>query len=144
MKRLLLFTLLISSTQVFAATALMSFSTSVYFAPASMRGTSGVRLLDNGVVESFNNKGVTTEVAELSPEALKAVEGKIKALKTGAITSDNGPRCMDAPSTKLEVLKGQKMVVIYQRVNCVDGTMAGADDLISFGRSLQGLSSVLR
>ncbi|MBY0516344.1 MAG: hypothetical protein K2P81_05515 [Bacteriovoracaceae bacterium] len=142
MKTLFSFALVLFSTATFASSTLLSFSTSVYFAPAEMRGTSGVKVLDTGAVVAFNNKGVETELAQLSADVLSTLEAKVKALRSTKLQGEEGPRCMDAPSTKIEITKPSgKSVVIYQRVGCRDSEVSGGSELIEFARAMSSIKS---
>lgn len=141
-KTLALFIFAASLNSLAATSVIMKHAMHAGFAPPSMQGTFTVQLLSNGDVESVNNKNVKIKFAKLSTQAVQNVVKKIVALQEQELRGEDGPRCMDAPSTETIVVKNNKEVVIKSKVSCRAKEMTSAYELNATMDALLQLSNL--
>lgn len=136
MKRTALLTIaftVFASTQVALAapSVLLETKTIVGFAPPDIRGVYTTQINSDGSIVYTNNKDVSMVVAKLSKQTVKAIKTKIKDLSVGELVGEEGPGCMDAPSTQVTAMKDGKEVVIKSVVACKQKEMYEASELNS-------------
>jgi hypothetical protein len=122
MKSLLIISAIAMSFNSFAGEYLLKETFGSGFSPVPMGRVTSI--LETGkVTEVKTVKGKKSAVVlkVLSPNTIQEIKDAIDDLKSTDTLVDldaNKPRCMDAPSTTLTVLKGKKEIVISARHSC--------------------------
>lgn len=102
-----------------AENVVADFVTAVGFAPPDYRGIYHFQLLDNGVVQTIDNKGKTVRMAKLAPNLVQKLIDKIDRIENDKLTEPTTPPCMDAPTQSLYVQTSKgKQWKPWSRTSC--------------------------
>lgn len=94
---------------------------------------------------SQSTSGTTKEsLGKLSAKAILSIKDKIETISDDAKPVDpnpKAPKCMDAPSTSININKGGKEIVIFKRVACHTSVVneGEANTLVELMTALQSL-----
>jgi hypothetical protein len=153
MKSLLMSLVLIAVSQVVTAAPVaksgkkvLEIVTSVVFAPPGSTGAYETVVEANGRVVYIDNKNVETEIARLSDSALANLKSQVAKVEAGELQRENdGPECMDAPTTTTSVIKEDgTAIIIKQLMGCQPATLPSQYGLIYMADGLQKLVQGLR
>jgi hypothetical protein len=104
-------------------TTIASFEVRIFFAPPSMAGVRGVKVLSDGEVIGFVHTGGTQKdqlVTMLSAATLAGLEQRISKVQAGELYDPKagGPVCADAPTSSYEVVRGSEKIEIARTEGC--------------------------
>lgn len=122
MKSLIVFAAIAMSSQAMSAEVLLKYTKGSGFGPFPMSST--VEVKDNGEItrtSKFQNKTEKSVVGKLTASTIQNIKDKIETIADDAKLVDldaKKPRCMDAPSTRISVIKGGKEIQIAGVSNC--------------------------
>lgn len=122
MKSILILAALVS-TSAFSSEALLKLSRHSGFSPRPY--SSVLSVYETGkvdlVITRGNNDITTSELKDLSPNTIQKIKDSIEAINVKSPLVDkeaNKPKCMDAPSSNVTVLKNKKEVTIGYYASC--------------------------
>jgi hypothetical protein len=116
--------------------------TNVGFAPPAARGTFKFQVLESGLIQKIDNKGLVTVIGSLMPETLYQIVKAAASITTIQLVEPDAqvPRCMDAPSESITINKlGGNSLTLWERFSCLETftTDNTADLLVKFMRNLK-------
>ncbi len=151
MKKTFLMIAMVLSSQFALATSpmkpalpLAEISVGVFFAPPGSAGQYTTTVYWDGKIIAKDNKGNQTLIATLAPSAVEKLEQQIAEVQDGKLEKEEGPECMDAPTTSYSVIKsnGDK-IMVKQTAGCRDSVLQSAWSVIRILESIQLLSNQL-
>ncbi len=122
MKSLIILSAMVISTQVMSAEALLKFNQNSGFGP--IVSNSSLIVFEDGQVTKMISQARAVRrvtIGKLSANAVANLKDKIETIADAGklINLDaKKPRCMDAPSTSLTVIKGGKEIKIAAWMSC--------------------------
>jgi hypothetical protein len=122
MKSIILAATLAISTGAFAGGTLVKMKNHSGFGPKVY--SSEISINENGKIVQVMNRGnevETTELKTVSPNTIQSIKDDIESInaKDKLIDRDAGkPRCMDAPSSSISIIKNRKEVDVREKSLC--------------------------